>query len=156
MPVARPRQRRNKSAGHSLECRDRGFLLGSQNCSWSSSSGGAGSGVLTISREYFDQTTGRTVEFPNLVVDVAKFCKANGAKQSDYCWEFVASYFWSWYDRATNYLADKGSNGAKRAMRVACSRCPNSSDTSKHPKGLMAMHAMLKPKSTNNLFTYFR
>ena len=27
MPVARPRQRRNKSAGHSLECRGRGFLF---------------------------------------------------------------------------------------------------------------------------------
>ena len=26
MPVARPRQRRNKPAGHSLECRGRGFL----------------------------------------------------------------------------------------------------------------------------------
>ena len=27
MPVARPRQRRNKSAGHSLECRGRGSLF---------------------------------------------------------------------------------------------------------------------------------
>ena len=126
----------------------------SHNCSWSSSSGGAGSDVLTISRQYLDQTTGKNVDLPPLVVDVAKFCKANGVKQADYCWEFVASYFWSSFDRATNALADKGSNRVKRAMRIACSRCPKSSDTSKHPEGLMAMHAM--PKSVNNLVTYFQ
>ena len=126
----------------------------SHNCSWSSSSGGAGSDVLTISRQYFDQATGKDVDLPDLVVDVAKFCKASGVKQADYCWEFVASYFWSSFDRATNALADKGSNRVKRAMRIACSRCPNSSDTAKHPEGLMAMHAM--PKSVNNLVTYFR
>ena len=126
----------------------------SHNCSWSSSSGGAGSDVLTISRQYLDQTTGKNVDLPDLVVDVAKFCKANGVKQADYCWEFVASYFWSSFDRATNALADKGSNRVKRAMRIACSRCPKSSDTSKHPEGLMAMHAM--PKNVNNLVTYFQ
>ena len=121
----------------------------SHNCSWSSSSGGAGSDILTISRQYLDQTTGKNVDLPPLVVDVAKFCKANGVKQADYCWEFVASYFWSSFDRATNALADKGSTRVKRAMCIACSRCPKSSDTSKHPEGLMAMHAMLK--SINNL-----
>ena len=126
----------------------------SHNCSWSSSSGGAGSDVLTISRQYLDQTTGKNVDLPDLVVDVAKFCKANGVKQADYCWEFVASYFWSSFDRATNALADKGSNRVKRAMRIACSRCPKSSDTSRHPEGLMAMHAM--PKNVNNLVTYFQ
>ena len=126
----------------------------SQNCSWSSSSGGAGSDVLTISREYFDQTTGKNVDLPNLVLDVAKFCKANGVKPSYYCWEFIASCFWSSYDRATNSLADRGSNRVKRAMRIACSRCPKSSDTSKHPGGLMAMHSM--PKSVNNLIAYFQ
>ena len=78
----------------------------------------------------------------------------DGVKQADYCWEFVASYFWSSFDRATNALADKGSNRVKRAMRIACSRCPKSSDTAKHPEGLMAMHAM--PKNVNNLVTYFQ
>ena len=126
----------------------------SQNCSWSSSSGGSGSDVLTISREYYDQAAGKYVELPDLVVDVAKFCRANGVKQADYCWEFVASYFWSNFDRATNAMADKGSNRAKRAMRIACSRCPGSADTSKHPEGITAMHAM--PKNVNNLITYFR
>jgi hypothetical protein len=65
--------------------------LSASNCSWSSSSGGAGSDVLAISREYFDQTTGKNVDLPDLVLDVAKFCKTNGVKQSGYCWEFVAS-----------------------------------------------------------------
>ena len=95
-----------------------------------------------------------TIDLPDLIVDVAKLYKANGVKQADFCWEFVASYFWSSFDRATNALADKGSNRVKRAMRIACSRCPKSSDTSKHLEGLMAMHAM--PKNINNLVTYFR
>ena len=76
--------------------------------------------MLTISREYYDQAAGKSVDLPDLVVDVAKFCRANGVKQADYCWEFVASYFWSNFDRATNAMADKGSNRAKRAMRIAC------------------------------------
>jgi hypothetical protein len=118
------------------------------NCSWSGQ-------VLTIKRDTFDQKTQQLKALPPAIFDVGKFCSSKGVAFSDYCWEFVCSYWLSSFDRVNKTFFDmsSGTKGA-RALRLACARCQHSSDTSNHPEALAAKHKL--PDHLAAMMTYFR
>ena len=117
------------------------------SCSWSAQ-------VLTITREYNDAKTGKLKKLPPGIFDVGKFCGANGIAFNDYCWEFVCSYWLSTFDRANKKFHNMTASNAAKALRVACARCPHSSDTSNHPEALAAKHKL--PDQLAKMLTYFR
>jgi hypothetical protein len=117
------------------------------NCSWNAQ-------VLTIKRDAKDRKTGVLTPLPPGVFDVGKFCSANGIAFNDYCWEFVCSYWMSSFDKANKKFYDMDQRRAAMALRLACARCGNSSDTSNHPEALSAKHAL--PTNLIKMSTYFR
>ena len=118
-----------------------------KNCSWSAQ-------VLTIKRESMDKKTKQFKQPPSGVFDVGKFCAATGNAFNDYCWEFVCSMWMSTFDRANKALFDTDANRQARALRVACARCPHTSDTSNHPEAVASKHKL--PGQITKRMTYFR
>ena len=110
--------------------------------------------MLTIKRETRDKKTQVLRPLPPVTFDVGKFCSANGVAFNDYCWEFVCSYFLSTFDKANKKFADLDKQRAATAMRVACARCPHSSDTTNHPEAQAAKHKL--PVGLAKMMTYFR
>ena len=119
----------------------------SSNCTWSAQ-------VLTIKRDVKDKKTGVLKPMPPGIFDVGKFCAANGVAFSDYCWEFVCSYWMSSFDRTNRCFYDMDQRRAAQALGLACARCGHSSDTSAHPEALSAKHAL--PNHLAKMATYFR
>ena len=117
------------------------------SCSWNAQ-------VLTIKRETRDKKTQVLRTLPPATFDVGKFCSANGVAFNDYCWEFVCSYFLSTFDKANKKFADLDKQRAATAMRVACARCPHSSDTTNHPEAQAAKHKL--PVGLAKMMTYFQ
>ena len=110
--------------------------------------------MLTITREARDQKTGVLTPLPSGVFDVGKFCATNGVAFNGYCLEFVCSYWLSAFDRANKAYYPTDARRTALALRVACARCPHSSDTSNHPEAQSAKHKM--PHHMAKLMTYFR
>ena len=86
--------------------------------------------------------------------DVGKFCATNGIAFNGYCWEFVCSYWMSTFDKASKVFFTLDDRRAAGALRIACARCANSSDTSNHPEALAAKHNL--PDHLAKMATYFR
>ena len=101
-----------------------------------------------------DKKTGVLKPMPPGIFDVGKFCAANGVAFSDYCWEFVCSYWMSSFDRTNRCFYDMDQRRAAQALGLACARCGHSSDTSAHPEALSAKHAL--PNHLAKMATYFR
>ena len=88
------------------------------------------------------------------VFDVGKFCAANGVAFNDCCWEFVCSQWMSTFYRANKAFYAGNAQRAVQALRLACARCPHSSDTSNHPEALAAKHKF--PPHLGKMMAHFR